>query len=54
MTSHFKILLATREPLMKCKDWQLGALGECQGNEKGTPMAQALEDKDMAFSFSAS
>lgn len=28
MTSDFKILLATREPLMKYKDGQLGALGE--------------------------
>lgn len=54
MTSDFKILLATGEPLMKGKDWQLGALGESQGNEKGTPMAQALEEEGMAFSFLAS
>lgn len=53
MTSYFKIFLASREPLMKYKDSQLWKLGESQGNEKGTPMTQATEEKGMAFFFAA-
>lgn len=53
MTSYFKIFLASREPLMKYKDSQLWKLGESQGNEKGTPMTQAMEEEGMAFFFFA-
>ena len=51
MTSDFKILLASREPLMQQKDSQLWELGESQGNKKGTPLTQAMEEEGMAFSF---
>ena len=51
MTSDFKILLASREPLMQQKDSQLWELGESQGDKQGTPLTQAMEEEGMAFSF---